>query len=345
LGKLLHIMSQESKGFPSLSNVEILKGLARWCTGNPFSAALLLAIVITLVYFFGFAYIFISGTRSTAYWAWEAWNPGMNQEHSKLVPLISLFLVWYHRAEIAKAPKHGSNNGLIYVGIGVLLFVLSARCLQPRMALMSLPFLLYGSVLYLWGKNVARIVLFPCAFLIFTIPVAAMEQATFKLQFAITGIVGFLSHLLGINIQAIGTTLTAADGSFNFEIAEGCSGIRSLTAMTMLVSVYVHLTQNRLWKKITIFLSSLVFAIIGNAGRIFTVILVARFYDPQIAGGIYHDYSGYVFFPIAVAAMLAFSKLVNLNIKDLTEPPITPNTGIKGPEDNGSQHTRTLYDY
>jgi exosortase len=277
---------------------------------------LLLTISATFVYFFGFLPLFVkgvfaSGVSSTAAWAWQAWAG--NQEHSKLVPLISLALVWYHRKKIRAAEKVGSNTGLVFLGIGIALFLLSARCLQPRFALASVPFLVYGSVLYLWGKQVARLVLFPCAFLIFMVPVAAIEQATFRLQFIITGIVGFLSNLVGIKIQALGTTLTAADGSFNFEIAEGCSGIRSLTAMTMITAVYVHLTQNKLWKKILILAFSIVFAIAGNVGRIFTVILVAKFIDPKLASGIYHEYSGFVFFPIALIAMLLFSKLINLH--------------------------------
>lgn len=285
---------------------------------NPIPALLLLTVLGTLVYFFGFVPLFIkgvfaNGACSTAAWAWQAWNPGMNQEHSKLVPFIALGLVLYDREKIWRAHKQGSNSGLIFLAAGILLFVLSARCLQPRLALASVPFLIYGSVLYVWGREVARIILFPCAFLIFLIPVAAIEQATFRLQFIITSAIGFLSNLVGINIDAVGTTLTAADNSFNFTIAEGCSGIRSLIAMTMVTAVYVHVAQDKIWKKTLILAFSVVFAIAGNIGRLFTVILVAKFYDPKLASGIYHDYSGYVFFPIAVLAMLAFSRFVNLN--------------------------------
>jgi exosortase len=284
---------------------------------EPLSALLLATIVVTLVYFFGFVPLFVkgafvSGACSTMAWAWQAWNPQMNQEHSKLVPFVSLGLVIYHHKQISAAPKRGSNQGLVFVLAGIALFLLSARCLQPRFALAALPFLIYGAVLYLWGKQVARIVLFPCAFLIFMIPVAAIEQGTFRLQFIITSAVGFLSNLVGIKIDALGTTLTAADNSFNFAIAEGCSGIRSLFAMVMLTAIYVHLTQREIWKKILILMFSLAFAIVGNIGRIFTVILVAKFIDPKLASGIYHDYSGYVFFPIALLAMLLFSKLINL---------------------------------
>jgi len=287
---------------------------------EPLSALLLATILATFVYFFGFAPlfirgIFVSGTGSIADWAWQAWTsgPAGNQEHSRLVPLISLGLVWYHRKEIKNAIKLGSNSGLIFVALGTVLFLLAARCLQPRLALGSLPFLIYGAVLYLWGKQVARIILFPCAFLIFLIPFGAIEQATFRLQFVITGAIGFLSNLVGIQIDAVGTTLTAVNGEFNFQIAEGCSGVRSLTAMTMLTAIYVHLTQDKLWKKLGILAFSILFAIVGNIGRLFTVILVAKFIDPKLASGIYHDYSGYVFFPIALLAMLGFSKLINTN--------------------------------
>jgi exosortase len=283
---------------------------------EPLSALLLATLVTTFIYFFAVVPlfirgIFVHGASSVFAWAWQAWNPVANQEHSKVVPLVFLWLIYHHRKQIAAAPKEGSNVGLFFIGIGILLFVLGARCLQPRMALGSLPFLIYGSVFYLWGKQVARIILFPCAFLIFLIPFGAIEQATFRLQFVITAAIGFLSKLVGLQIDAVGTTLTATDGRFNFMIAEGCSGIRSLTAMAMITAIYVHLTQDRLWKKIVIFAFSVIFAIVGNIGRLFGVVLVAKFIDPKLAAGIYHDYSGYIFFPVALIAMYLFSQLLN----------------------------------
>lgn len=283
---------------------------------EPLSALLLATIVATFVYFFGVVPLFvrglfIHGASSVFAWAWQAWNPTANQDHSKIVPLIFLGLIWYHRKKIAAAPKQGDNRGLVFIGIGVVLFVLAARCLQPRLALISLPFLIYGSVFYVWGKQTARIILFPCAFLIFLVPFGAIEQATFRLQFVITAAIGFLCRLVGLHVDAIGTTLTASDNRFNFMIAEGCSGIRSLTAMAMLTAVYVHVTQDRLWKKIVIFGFSVLFALIGNVGRIFTIVLVARFVNPTFAEGLYHDYSDWLFFPIALLAMYFFSRFIN----------------------------------
>ena len=116
-----------------------------------------------------------------------------------------------------------------------------------------------------------------------------------------------------MGVQAVGTTLRATDNSFDFEIAEGCSGIRSLMAMVMITAAFVHLTQDKTWKKLVIFGSSMIFAVIGNIGRVFSIILVARFYDKKFAAETYHDSSGWLFFPIALAAMLACDRLVNLD--------------------------------
>ena len=291
--------------------MEELAGIGRWFLANPVPTAILLLIAGLMVYAFGFLEVFVNHTMSTYAWAMRAWNPTGNQEHGRLVPLIALGLIWIHRDRIRAATIRGSNLGLIPLAVGIFFFLISVRCVQPRFAIMSVPFFFYGSILFVCGREVARVALFPSIFMFFMVPVAALERATFDLQFIITGLVGGLSKIFGIGIQAVGTTLTATDGAFNFEIAEGCSGIRSLAAMTMLTAAYVYLTQNRFWKQALIFICSVGFAIIGNVGRIFTVVLVAKYYDPEFASGLYHDYSGYVFFPIAVVAMLAFARLVN----------------------------------
>jgi exosortase len=286
-----------------------------WIKQNPLEAFLLATLLGTFVYFFGVIPTYAG--KTIAEWAWIRWKPEWNQEHSKLVPAVFLFLVWYHREALAKARKEGSNWGLVFLVVGGLLYVVAARALQARMALAALPFLFSGVLLFVWGKQVARILAFPSAFLFFLIPLSAIEQMSFRLQFMITGLVERLSGVLGIKIYAVGTTLRAVDGSWGFDIAEGCSGIRSLIAMTMITAIYVHIVEKELWKKGTIFALSLLFAIIGNAGRIFTIIVIAKLGFPEFAGGLYHEYSGFVFFPIALGVMVLTSKLLNLKFQQV----------------------------
>jgi exosortase len=302
---------------PPLTFGDILTTFGAWCRNNPAAVFLSAAAIGVCVYFFGFHAVYSNGIHSAWRWMIGSWGYENNQEHSWVVPPIFFFLLWYHREELRRAKIAPSNWSLLIVAAGLLLFVVATRTLQGRLAVISMATLIYGTVRYLWGRQVARVFIFPCLFLLFMLPLGGLVQGTVTLQLMVSSSVKFLSSLIGVKIEMIGTTLKAADGSFNFEIAEGCSGIRSLMAMTMLAALYVHFTQKELWKQLVIFAGSIVFALIGNVGRIFTVILFAKFISPKIAGGIYHDYSGFIFFPFAVATMVSFSQLLNADWKKI----------------------------
>jgi exosortase len=298
---------------------DALSRLGEWIQRAPVQALLVAAILGVLIYFFGFYKVFMNGNESTAVWAWRAWNEENDLEHGWLILPAAMFIVWYHRDALRAAPKEPSALGLLFVFAGVVLFVLSVRTLQGRLALVAPPLLIYGVVRFLWGKAAARYLIFPCAFMLFMVPAGFLVSRTVGLQTLAATVAAKLSAIVGIAVQSDGATLRALDGSFQFEIAGGCSGIRSLTAMTMLAALYVHFTQRELWKKTLIFGSSLVFALIGNLVRIFTVVIFARFINPDLAAGLYHDYSGFIFFPIAVGAMVGFSNLLNRDWNKLVQ--------------------------
>jgi exosortase len=277
---------------------------------NPLALVLLSSIGATLVVFFCLLKWYAG--QPIMLWAWRHWLPHLNQEHGKLVIPIAIMLAWYHRKELRRVVKQPSNWGAAFLGGGFLLVWLGTRALQPRITMLAIPVLIFGIVLFLWGWPVARIVAFPIGFLAFMIPVGALQQTSFRLQFLITGVVQALSALVGVKINTLGTTLSAQDGSWGFDIAEGCSGIRSLVAIIMLTAIYTHIFEKVWWKKIVLLGLSGFFAIIANAGRIFTIILIARMGYPKLAGGLYHEYSGFLSFPLALGAMLVGHKLLNL---------------------------------
>ena len=270
----------------------------------------LVLLSLTLVGFFCLLNLYAGAPIMV--WAWKHWLPNLNQEHGKLVIPIALGLVWYHRNKLKAAIKEPSNWGLAFLVAGILLVLLGTRALQPRITLLSIPVLIFGVVLFLWGRQVARILAFPIAFLVFMIPVGALAQTSFRLQFLITNTVQAFSNLIGIKIYAVGTTLRAMNGAWGFDIAEGCSGIRSLIAIIMLTAIYAHIFEKTWWKKLLLLACSVIFAVIANAGRILTIILIARLGYPELAGGIYHEYSGFISFPVALGAMFLCHKLLNV---------------------------------
>jgi exosortase len=296
------------------------RGVAAWGRRNPIDALLAAGIFAVLAYFFGCYHVFVNGEQTAADWTTRAWNAENDLEYGWLILPAALFIVWWHRAELAAAPKGASLPGLAIAIFGALTFVFSVRTLQPRFAIFALPLLAYGSVRYLWGRATARIVLFPCAFLLFMVPLGFLVSRTVGLQNLTAAVATRLANVLGARVMVDGDNILALNGLFKFEVAGGCSGIRSLTAMIMLAALFVHFTQREWWKKGTIFASSLLFALLGNFVRIFSVILFARYISPRIATGLYHDWSGFIFFPFAVGAMIATSELVNRDWSALLAP-------------------------
>ncbi len=295
-------------------------GAVAWSRANPLDAFLVAAIAGALIYFFGFVKLFSTWTLSTWVWGWQAWNTEANLEHVRLLPFIVAFVVWLDRKKIAAAKVGTSRWGWLFIAIGIFLFVVSGRTLQARLAIGAIPFLIFGIVLYVWGKEVARALLFPIAFLFFMEPLQFLTQATVRLQLFETAFASKISNLLGIAVHNVGAIITAANDSFRFTVDEGCSGVRSLMAIAMLSAIYGHFTQDRLWKKLAIFAGALVFAVIGNAGRLVSIIVVAKLFGQDLAGGPYHIVSGYLSFPFALGAMVLFGKLLNIRRKEATEP-------------------------
>lgn len=288
--------------------------IADWVRREPRSAGWLGLFVAAIIFFFGLLPLFSNYQLPAFLWLWQAWNPETNYEHGVLIPWITLFLLLHSLPKLRGLPVNSSRWGIWWLGAGVLLFLLAARTFQPRFAVAAVPFLAFGLVLYVWGAAVARVLLFPIMFLLFAIPLNFIEQATFRLQFISTALSSALCNFIGIQIAPMGTTMRAVDDSFQFEIAGGCSGINSLMAITMLTAIFVHFTQDRLWKKLVLFALSAMFAIIGNVARITVIMAVAKYVNPAFAGGKFHDWSAWLIsFPFAFVAMYYASKLVNLN--------------------------------
>ncbi len=287
-----------------------------WIRQRPLQAGLLAAIVAMLIYMYGIFSPFISGTASAIGWLTISWNPENDYIHGWLSPLIIGFLFWRLRNKLYLMPKNPCLYfGIAVLAIGLMMYLVGYRVLQPRIVVASLPVIAWGLILLICGWKTAKLVMFPTFFLWLMIPFPGLDQGTAFLQSYIAGAVGQIVGLFGIEVEAVGAKLISLGGGEmgDYEIDRGCSGIRSLMAMLMLASLYVYMTQDRLWKWILIFGMTLVFTLIGNIVRVTCIILISRFFGPNPAD-LFHDASVYIiFFPVAILCMVGFAKLVNLN--------------------------------
>jgi exosortase len=257
-------------------------------------------------------------TWMLTYWRSEVAFDGADYSHGFLIPLVSLAVLWIKRQDLADAPKSISRIGLAVIVLALLTHWLGAKAQQTRLSLFALIMMSWGIPYYFYGWKVAKLLIFPCAYLIFCIPLNFLDTISFPLRiFAASASTGLLNGL-GIEAERTGSAIySGAGGGFNFDVADPCSGIRSLLAMTALTAVYAYFTQKTLLTKWILFLCAVPLAIIGNMGRITTIALVAQAFGERLAITLYHDYSGYVVFAVAIGFMVAIGAAMNVNYKQV----------------------------
>ena len=270
-------------------------------------------IGLVLFYFLFIHAAYPTGLKTVANWCWHAWNGDNDMLHGRAIPIafgIMAYLGWKKaRYEIVRP----ASWGLILLFFGISLYVLSSRTLQPRLALFGLPFVILGGLLFVFGTRVTRHFVFPAFFWYFAIPVPGIVQATTLLQVIVTKLCYQAGTLCGMSLMLDGNTISSVgENAWQFDIAEGCSGVRSLMALAMIAAIYANYTQKPLWKKAFLFACSLPLALIGNFGRIFTILLLAHFGFEDFAGQTYHDWAGMlIFFPIALSGLFVVDRVLN----------------------------------
>ncbi len=236
--------------------------------------------------------------------------------YGMFLPLASLAAIWMRRREIAAAPRQADWRGAIVVVAGLFLHWVGVLAQQPRISVAGLIVLLWGLPFLLYGFGLARWLLFPCGYLLLSIPLNFIDSMTAPLRLFATVASASILNGFGLEVQRVGSGLfSAAGNSFSFNVAPECSGLRSLLAMTALMAFYAWYSQKTTAKKWLLFLCSLPVAIVANICRIILVVVVAAFFGQDTAMGLWHDYSGYPIFLISILLMLALDRLFNTDYR------------------------------
>ncbi len=240
---------------------------------------------------------------------------GADYSHGYLIPFVSLGIVWLKREEFFAAPKKVCQMGLLVIVAALAMHWLGAKMQQTRISLISLIMLIWSIPLYFFGWKVAKLLIFPCAYLIFCVPLNFLDALSGPLQQIATRMAHSMLDGIGIECQRVGTMLRSP--YFDLNVEAPCSGLRSLLAMTALTAVYAYSTQTTFVKKWLLFLFSIPIAVAGNIGRIISIALVSITAGQQFGAGLHHDWSGYVLFTVAISLMVGVGKLLNVNYREL----------------------------
>ncbi|MGH9581359.1 MAG: exosortase/archaeosortase family protein, partial [Bryobacteraceae bacterium] len=177
------------------------------------------------------------------------WATDEDMGHGFFVPIVAGIIVWQRRKELLAAPRRSNGWGLalvIFAGCEALVATLGAELFTARLAFVIA---LFGVVLYLGGKQWVKILLFPLLLMLFMIPIPQIIYAalTLKLQMIASGLGETLITWMGIPVFRTGNVLHLP--SQNLDVAEACSGIRSLLSLGFLSLVYAYFADKRVWMR------------------------------------------------------------------------------------------------
>ena len=238
-------------------------------------------------------------------------DPYEDLSYGWYVPIFSLYVLWRERRETAASVGAPSAMGLIVLLPALLLGFIGARGSQIRFEIVGFVGSLIGLVWCSFGAKTMRRTLFPFLFLLFCIPLHSfLDVVTIHLRLLAVSFSYEVLRGCGVDIIREGTMLTSSTGSFAIDVAEPCSGLRSLFAMMALVVGYGYFTQPTWGRRLALFVCAVPIAVLGNIVRILSIVCIAATCSSDFATGFYHDYSGYVVFLVAISLMVAAGGLI-----------------------------------
>ena len=231
------------------------------------------------------------------------WARDPNYHHGFLIPLISGYLIWRNRAAFGASPASPSLFGLLGLFLSTGLLILGSAGAEVFTQRVSFVFLLGSVVLFLYGWRRLRIVAFPIALLLLAIPLPYVIYygLTAPLQALAAKCAVWGLRAVGVQVLAQGNILHLPQASL--EVAEACSGIRSLYAFLAVGALVAYFTPIPFWGRTIIFLTTIPLSVAGNAVRVWGSGLGAYLISPAFAEGFMHELFGLVIF---IASMGVF---------------------------------------
>ena len=231
------------------------------------------------------------------------WYANPDFSHGFLVPPFAAFLLWDKRKVIRETPIQESWAGIWLVLAAIMVLFLGIYGAELFLSRLSLVMLLGGLVWTLCGRAILREVRFAILVLLLAIPIPAVvfNQITFPLQLLASRMASSLLPLFGVPVLRDGNIIQLP--AMQLEVAEACSGIRSLMSLFAIAIFYGYFLERSTWRRVIVALASLPIAVIANAARIVGTGLCVQYWNPDKAVGFFHEFSGWLMFIVSLSCL------------------------------------------
>ena len=240
------------------------------------------------------------------------WYTIPDYSHGFLVPLFAAFLIWDKRKVLKATPIRQTWSGIVLVVFSIAVLTLGVYGVELFTARISFIMLMTGLIATLFGWAMVRELRFPLLVLVLAIPFPAIlfNRITFPLQLLASRIASDILPLLGVPTLHEGNVIELP--VMKLEVAEACSGIRSLMSLFTLAVFYGYFLERTTKRRVILALASIPIAVTANVARIVGTGLCVQYWDPEKALGFFHEFSGWVMFVVSLGCLYLVHRAMRL---------------------------------
>jgi exosortase len=242
----------------------------------------------------------------TLRWFVVSWSNNPYYSHGFLVPLISAYFAWRKRGALKH--RKPNNIGLAILALGLAIHLLAVPWQAHLFSALALVVILGGLLLYFYGLEALRQMLFPLGFLLLMIPLPFVERLAPLLEAFVSRYATLMVRALGTPAENLGSQVRLANGGFI--IGAPCSGLRSIVSLSTLAILFAYIFSGPLIGKIVLVAASPFIAMIANLVRVASLLQVAHFLGPEVGMKYYHTLASPLLFLVAFTLLILFGRIL-----------------------------------
>ena len=238
------------------------------------------------------------------------WYHDENYSHGFLVPIIAGYFLWQRWPDLRERLVKPDGLGLLVIVLGVLQLLVAWFGSEFFSMRTSLIVLLAGMTLFWFGREVLKGMALPLGYLIFMVPIPYIiyDMLAFPLKLFVTKVSVTFLKIVGVVVIREGNIIMFP--ATTLEVADACSGIRSLISLLAIAAAYSFLMKTSNIRRWIIIFSAIPIAVATNALRVIITGILAQWWGAKAAEGFFHEFAGMAVFVLAMTLLIAFGEML-----------------------------------
>lgn len=238
------------------------------------------------------------------------WWTISDYSHGLICAPLAAGIVISRRRALAATPRAPRMAALAGAVVGLLLLALGTLGAELFLTRASLILFVASSIVFLFGWRHLRMLAFPFALLVLSVPIPAivMTRVTLPLQFLASATAETALRAVHIPVVREGNVLVLTDATL--QVAEACSGVRSMMSLVVIGLVVGRYVERRQAARVAIMLAAVPVTVAINALRVTATAIATQYYGIAAAAGMAHEALGLVLFALSALLLTVCARAV-----------------------------------